>query len=703
MATSRHSSVVNKSYSLVFIIWSVFLALCCGMYYYIVREEKQLYINEKAQFTNEIDALIDLSDQTNIANLTDIAYWDETIEFIQTKDQEWFTHNVVYAMDTYDADYMAIYDKQGNLVRKNATAKISSHDFLPRAAFEKVRKERLTKFYIKLPEGYLQVFAASIHPTRDVQVRQTVAEGFFCIGKLIDENYFAQLEAISNSDVFISLHEADATLADTLRLHSALPSFRGDVLAYLSFQRPFNVSYGITKLVIIGLIVMYLLSVVVYFYMTNVWIFRPLRLVAEILEKEKVEDLRKLLHSSDEFRHIGKLIRDHAEQKNLLAEAKVRAEESDRLKSSFLTNISHEIRTPMNAISGFSELLLSGKITDLERQDYIKIINSSGRNLVSIIDDLIEMSKIDTNQVIPNYGPLDLDVAMAELHQSIKITIPSDKKIDFILATPSVSMSSKIITDGVKLKQVMTNLIMNAIKYTESGFVRIGYHADEEAEILKFRIDDSGIGIDEQHQSKVFERFHRVENDVTIKAGGLGLGLAITKAYVRMLGGSIDFRSELNKGTTFEVTLPLRYADFPRPAATILPQSPAIPLTILVAEDDNINYLLIHKLLTMCQHKVLRAKDGREAVTIALTNSNLDLVLMDIKMPVLNGYDALAMIRSQRPTLPVVAQTAYASAEDERKILHYGFSAYISKPINKEKLCDILSRLTATTACEQVK
>lgn len=396
-----------------------------------------------------------------------------------------------------------------------------------------------------------------------------------------------------------------------------------------------------------------------------------------------------------EFRYIGTLFKENIDQKKLLEVAKAKAEESDRLKSSFLTNISHEIRTPMNAIAGFSDLLLNANLNDTERADYINIINNSGKNLVSIIDDLIEMSKIDTNQVVPNYAAVDIDACLTELYQTIKISIPTTKQIDFQIRKPVKGLTQQITTDGVKLRQILTNMITNAIKYTESGFVQFGYELINDETIIQFVIQDSGIGIHESQHQKIFDRFHRIENDYTIKAGGLGLGLAISKAYVHMLGGTISFESSEHKGSTFSFTIPVKYA-----GNSFIPiKTPSLgsvsqrEISILVAEDDNINFLLIQKILTSNHYNVLRARDGQEAVNICSSNPVVNLVLMDIKMPILNGYEAFNQIKTIRPELPVIAQTAYASAEDEEKIFMFGFRGYISKPINKEKLFAIITEI----------
>ena len=686
-------TIYRKMSALIVIFGLLFLFLCFSIYYYTLQQEQEVYQKTKKQFDQEVSSLIELESNTNISNIIDMVYWDDFVKFIKVKDNKWFKENIDSSVGTYQADYLGVYDVDGKFIGKSSTNKIQTPDFIPKEVFNKLRKDRLVSFYIRIPEGYAQVFGASIHPTVDIYKKVSKPEGFFFIIKLLDRDYFTNLERINNSDINLMVPGLDVG-SNVIATSRKLKGYNGEVLNTIVFERPFDVSFDITKNILLILIGTFILSNFVFLFLSRKWIYKPLNLITSILERGSETDMQTLKDIPGEFRYIGTLFKENNDQKKLLEEAKAKAEESDRLKSSFLTNISHEIRTPMNAIAGFSDLLLNSELSDSERADYIKIINSSGKNLVSIIDDLIEMSKIDTNQVMPNYGSVEIDACLKELYQTIKISIPETKQIDFQIRKPVKGLKRKITTDVVKLKQILTNLITNAIKYTENGFVLFGYEVSADGTELQFIIQDSGIGIDEIHHQKIFDRFHRIENDYTIKAGGLGLGLAISKAYVQMLGGNISFESGELKGTTFTFTIPVRYTgvsdEVQAPVSKVENQR---EITILVAEDDNINFLLIQKILRMNQHVILRARDGQEAVDICAANPNIDLVLMDIKMPVLSGYQAFDQIKIIKPRLPVIAQTAYASAEDAKKILLFGFRGYISKPINKEKLFEIINEV----------
>jgi CheY-like chemotaxis protein len=383
-------------------------------------------------------------------------------------------------------------------------------------------------------------------------------------------------------------------------------------------------------------------------------------------------------------------------QKKQLEIAKEKAEESDMLKSSFLANLSHEIRTPMNAIMGFSDLLNDPNLNQKDKTDYLKIIRNSGKNLISIIEDLIEMSKIDSKQITPNYQSLDLDKCISELHRAIKITIPEEKNIEFFIHENTEPVKRKILTDEIKLTQILTNLITNAIKFTKKGYVSIGYKVNEEDKLLEIWVEDSGLGINENNLKIIFERFRRVEDEFSIELSGLGLGLSITKAYVELLGGYINVKSIPGLGSTFSITIPLKYDETivdVDSAKNVCKQSKADNETILIAEDDDINFLLLEKILQLKNYKILRAVNGKEAVEICKNNTTIDLLFMDIKMPVMNGFEAFELIRGFNQNLPIIANTAYSSFEDKEKIINAGFTNYISKPLNKNEIFYLLSSI----------
>ena len=395
--------------------------------------------------------------------------------------------------------------------------------------------------------------------------------------------------------------------------------------------------------------------------------------------------------------HVLSIIRDITDRKvteNELLLAKEKAEESDRLKSAFLANLSHEIRTPMNGILGFSELLKEEGITAKTRNHYIDIITKSGHHLLSIINDIIDISRIETNQVKPRITDVNVDTLLLDLHEQFRFMIPKDKKIRLNIKCFESNEPVLISTDKNKLNQVLSNLLSNAIKFTDKGEVEAWYELGEE-DTVKFFVKDKGIGIDIKDQKIIFERFRRIENDFTIKQGGAGLGLAISKAYVEMLGGTIAVDSKIDKGTLFTVTIPnlnqakIKETSASKPEENTMKSVPSEGY-LLVVEDDEVNYKYIAAVLNYNHLKHIHAINGLDAVTLCEQDPSIKLVLMDLKMPVMDGFEARERIAKIRPELPIIAQTAYALLDEIKKIEEAGFNNYITKPIDKNKLIQMI-------------
>ena len=374
-----------------------------------------------------------------------------------------------------------------------------------------------------------------------------------------------------------------------------------------------------------------------------------------------------------------------------------KAEESDQLKTAFLHNISHEIRTPMNAIVGFSDLLNNPDLEFEKRQAYTEIIGQSSDYLLSVITDIVNISTIESGQERLIEKELNLNELLGQ------ILLQYAHKAEQHKLTLNVSCSLKdreanIITDKIKLSTILVNLIGNAIKFTKEGHVNMGYTVI--GDTLEFFVQDSGIGISPDMHDEIFKRFRQVECSTERQFGGSGLGLSITKAYVELIGGNIWLKSELDKGSVFYFTIPYKKVDNSRSTEEVYEKKAkkefVSPKTLLVAEDDEFNFMLLVELLPTSNLTILRAFNGQEAVDICKTNQQVDLILMDIKMPILDGYEATAQIKKIRPHLPVIAQTAYSTDIDIAKAYSCGCSDFVSKPFNQEHLLDKIFKLIAT-------
>jgi PAS domain S-box-containing protein len=382
-------------------------------------------------------------------------------------------------------------------------------------------------------------------------------------------------------------------------------------------------------------------------------------------------------------------LRDITERKQMemdLIRAKEKAEESDQLKTAFLHNISHEIRTPLNAIVGFAGLLSSPELSSPEREQYADIILRSSDQLLSIMSDILSISAIEAGQEKITESQLDLKSTLDTLYQQFLIKAER-QHISLNLKPGEIEIEDNIVTDGIKLMQILANLIDNAIKFTSRGHVTFGYQKKDNE--LIFYVEDTGIGVAVEMREKIFKRFHQVESTSTRQFGGSGLGLSISKAFVELLGGRIWLESELNKGSTFYFTIPLKMSGKNTVSRKQILNGSGIrskkSSTILIAEDEDTGFTLLERMLSGEKITILRAKNGVEAVAMC-KSKQIDLVLMDIKMPVMDGMEATRQIRKFLPGLPIIAQTAYSTEADKEKTIACGCNEFISKPIKKDLL-----------------
>ncbi len=384
------------------------------------------------------------------------------------------------------------------------------------------------------------------------------------------------------------------------------------------------------------------------------------------------------------------------ETEDLLKNAARNAEEADMLKSVFLANMSHEIRTPMNAIIGFSEILSDQELTKKERQEFINYITQGSNTLMNLIEDIIDITKIEAGQIKINFAECDVDKLMDELYATfLKMKDKNGKeKLELRLNKPMVEEGFSITTDPSRIRQILSNLLGNALKFTESGFIELGFTRPSENEI-DFYVKDTGIGIPKDKQDLIFERFGQIEEARTRNKKGTGLGLSISKKLSELLGGKLSVDSELNAGSTFHLSLPVK-KDYKK---ELPKEKPAISKPVdwsnklfLIAEDSILNYTYLEALFQKTKVNLLWAKDGMEAVEMCKNNQQINLVLMDIKMPILDGLEAITEIKKFRKDLPIIVQTAYAMPEDRDKSLAAGGDEYLTKPINSDELFKTINK-----------
>ena len=390
------------------------------------------------------------------------------------------------------------------------------------------------------------------------------------------------------------------------------------------------------------------------------------------------------------------------EKEKELLDAKDQAEQSDRLKSAFLANMSHEIRTPMNGILGFAELLKQPGLKGEKQQEYLRIIEKSGERMLNIINDIVDISKIESQQMKVSVTVTNVNEKIEYIHTFFKPET-DNKGIKFHFKNGLPEIEANVVTDKEKIYAILTNLVKNAIKFCDKGSIEIGYNLigdsgrdkaclfSTKPTELQFYVKDTGVGIPKNRQEAIFDRF--VQADIADKRAfqGAGLGLSISKAYVEMLGGKIWVESEVGKGSTFYFTLPYQTELEEETANTTFisvaeAENQIKKLKILIAEDDEVSEKLLEKVVRKFSQKVFKAKNGYEAVAVCHNNPDIDLILMDIKMPGIDGYEATRQIRQFNQNVIIIAQTAFALTGDLENAMTVGCNDYMAKPIGKVQL-----------------
>ncbi len=413
------------------------------------------------------------------------------------------------------------------------------------------------------------------------------------------------------------------------------------------------------------------------------------RFIRLIFDKPDFKDRNDIAGTIEDITEYKRIEKDLLKSRNKI-------EKTDRFKSVFLTNLSHEIRTPMNAILGYSELLNQPGLGQKEINNYTSIIRAKGNHLLALIDDVIEISRFETGNIEFRYKEFSLHPLLKELHKEFEeLRLEKGKNnIELELNVPADAEQQLIYTDYGRLHQLLSNLLSNALKFTEKGKIVFGYLMTPKN--FKFFVTDTGVGLSEDDQDRIFNRFEILEDTTLRRLSGTGLSLTISKYIVEELGGKIKVKSEINKGSRFQLNIPVIS---PPDKKRILSDKRSLiqkhnwkDKVILIAEDEEVNYRFLETILQRTQAQILHAKNGLEAVELCKKINQIDIVLMDIKMPVVNGFDATIEIKRYRTNLPIIAQTAFASKEEINKCLELGCDDYITKPIDINGLINKINK-----------
>jgi len=383
---------------------------------------------------------------------------------------------------------------------------------------------------------------------------------------------------------------------------------------------------------------------------------------------------------------------------NELVEAKERAEEADKLKSTFLASMSHEIRTPLNAIIGFLDIVLQDDTVKEELKTYLEYAKESGNILSMLINDILDFSKIEANQLTLEKTNFSLESVFQNIEAVGKMLIAEKKKTIQLRGTSPDAAEIVLLGDAYRLEQVLINLISNAVKFTKNGFIEYGFEINDNSTI-EFYVRDTGIGIAENQQKLIFEPFRQAEEKTTRKYGGTGLGLSISKKLIEMMGGSIGLQSTVGEGTTFYFTVPFVKGTKDKIEADTAKADTTNPKTmkILVAEDNHINQMVIRKTLEKLGYEVLIADDGRDAISLLKSETGIGLIFMDMYMPHLDGIEATKVIRKMEKEkgsgrIPIIGFTAATTREDKKLTIEAGCDDVIVKPVQRELLIETINK-----------
>lgn len=429
------------------------------------------------------------------------------------------------------------------------------------------------------------------------------------------------------------------------------------------------------------------------------------------MEPEGLMDLqsRKLVHEFID-RSIARSASTYAnlesERQTIQAkdfeEAKIEAERSNQAKSAFLANMSHEIRTPIGIIMGFVELLKEAGLSLDDSLEYHSIIDRNSRHLLRIIDDILDLAKVEAGKVVIEKIEFSLIEFLAEF-SSLANLKARENGIIFEFK-PETLIPEFVISDPTRVRQILLNIVGNAIKFTEKG--RVEFAVQYVDQTLRFKVKDTGRGISDIQRKHLFQAFSQADSSTTRKFGGTGLGLVLTKKLTQALGGDFNLiESEFGKGSTFEASIPVTI----QPNVKLIPpenfqidstsftgmdlhEADLKDLKILLVEDSPDNQFLIKKMLSKTGAKITSANDGAEGAKLALAHQ-YDVILMDIQMPIMDGHEAVRKLRAQGYTRPIVALTAHAMKDERERAVHSGFSHFLTKPIHRKNLIDLLELL----------
>ena len=565
----KNLGIYNRILRLTILIGIIFLLVLSTLLVIKSKQEK-IILNESTElFQKEINSLFALKSNDLQQVVYDYTYYNEFVDHLNHHDSAWYENNITTIIKSFHIDYVCVYDTSFHIVHEVSSDSFLSHGFLDTNTLIRLSDARFMNFFQLTSDGLVQISGGSVHPDMDPTHTLTKPSGYLFIAKCWNHDLLEELAALTGARVKL-LKSGDAVEDSdkyTISNPVNLLDYRGNNIARINFIRSYDSLQIFHKLSVYMVLVTFcsILAIGFIFHTaTKRWLDKPLKLVTSILKSEEMDQVEELRNCKGEFRMIGTLFGDFIQQKRVLQLTKERAEESDKLKTAFLSNISHEIRTPFSGILGFLNLILENKISEQERLDYAEMISQSSNRLMNTIDNIIEIAQIQAGQMVVSKSIIDINELICNIINQFKVEAAHKKlKFSFINGLPDHKCT--LISDWKKIDAILSNLIDNSLKFTQKGSVEIGVRQYDESnkdlDQMLFYVRDTGIGILPEKQSRIFELFIQADGSVTRSFEGCGLGLAISKAYVEMLGGRIWVEScpDVQEGATgavFYFTVP---------------------------------------------------------------------------------------------------------------------------------------------------
>lgn len=691
------NTIYGKIVSYLIAVGVVFLILFFFLFQYKSKSEQQVIDTSKKQFEREVNYLFELSSLPMIQTTHEYSYWDDFVSAITKYDIKWIKTNITL-VNSLNYEYICVYDKDFNLICNLSEDRGEKEYLIPKDTLKSIERHKATHFFSNSPSGLMEVIFTSVHPTSDPKHKKTLPSGYLVVGRTLDLAYLNKMTEVFGAKVNQNNTKSDPVKEDEIiKAYISLHNWDGRYVSCLTFHRKLHHNFQTTKILSYFIFFSILILLLVSALFTRRHIDKPLKLTTDILESENGEFIDQLKLYPNEFGRLGELFEKFVNQKIELRIAKEKSQESDRLKSAFLANMSHEIRTPMNGILGFAELLKQPNLSGKEQQKYLEIIETSGARLLNIVNNIVDISKIES-------GVIEIINKVTNVNEQLEFVATffapeiEKKGLQLVYDKSLPKNNAFIRTDAEKLYGVLINLTKNAIKHTEKGVVELGYELklDNELPMLEFFVTDSGNGIPDDRLDVIFDRFMQADMSNKTAYQGAGLGLSISKAYVEMMGGTIWVESKHGIGSTFRFTIPYTQVE----VESVIENSVQPPakeklinkLKILIVEDDaGMEFLLSETVEEFCS-KLLIARDGLEALEISKNNPDLDLILMDVRIPKMDGYETTEEIRRFNKDVVIIAQTACAFSSDREKALEVGCNDYVSKPIDTNQFESLIEK-----------